>query len=284
MGLEIRRPVVAGSFYAGSASELRRQIEGCFKHPLGTGNLPSVHRVEARRVLGLVSPHAGYVYSGPVATHGFFQIASEGKPEVIVILGPNHRGVGAVVALSKEDRWQTPLGNIEVDDEVRKRIASASRWVQLDDLAHSWEHSIEVQLPFLQYVYGDGFRFVPITMLRQDLEGSWDIGQAIATALKGKDGVIVASSDFTHYEPQSSASRKDHQALEAILNLDPEQLEKVVNTYDISMCGVGPVMTMLIACKLLGAKKARLLRYATSGDITGDYSQVVGYASVEVTT
>ena len=283
-GRTIRKPSVAGSFYAGSARELRQQIESCFRHPLGRGELPSVGKVEARHILGLVSPHAGYMYSGPVASHGFFQIASEGKPEVIVILGPNHHGIGAEVALSKESKWQTPLGNIEVDEEIGEHVSSASRWVKFDDQAHRWEHSIEVQLPFLQYIYGNGFRIVPITMLRQDLETSQDLGQAIATALKGKDGVIIASTDFTHYEPQSVASKKDRLALEAILNLDAEQLEKVVSAHNISMCGIGPVMTMLAVCKLLGASKARLLRYATSGDITGDYSAVVGYASVEITS
>jgi AmmeMemoRadiSam system protein B len=280
----MRKPAVAGSFYAGSAAGLRRQIEDCHRHALGPGALPSMPKVRERHILGLVSPHAGYVYSGPVAAHGFFQLASEGKPETIVILGPNHRGMGAAVAVSKEDKWQTPLGDIETDGKVGEAIVSAGRWAQWDDLAHNWEHSIEVQIPFLQYVYETGFRVVPITMLSQDLEVSQDLGRAIATALKGKGGLIVASSDFTHYEPQSSASKKDHSALEAILSLDSKRLEEVVNSYSISMCGPGPVMTMLTACKQLGANKARLLRYATSGDITGDYSQVVGYASVEVTT
>ena len=280
----MRKPAVAGSFYAGSENELRRQIEGCFKHPLGPGALPVVQKAGPRHILGLIIPHAGYVYSGPVASYGFLHIASEGKPEVVIILGPNHRGVGAAVAIGKESNWQTPLGTVETDSEVGGQIVSAGRWLQWDDLAHSWEHSLEVQLPFLQYIYGTEFRIVPIVMLRQDLEVSRDLGQAIAAALENKDGIIIASTDFSHYEPQSVASRNDHLALEAILSLSPRQLEKVVIAHDISMCGVGPVMAMLTACKQLGADKARLLRYATSGDITGDYSQVVGYASVEVTT
>ncbi|HJX69996.1 MAG TPA: AmmeMemoRadiSam system protein B [Dehalococcoidia bacterium] len=279
----MRKPVVAGSFYAGAASGLHRQIEDCFKHTLGPGALPRAPKAGERHILGLVSPHAGYIYSGPVAAHGFFQLALEGKPEVVVILGPNHRGIGAEVALSKEDRWQTPLGYLEIDSEVGERIVSAARWAQWDDLAHSWEHSIEVQLPFLQYIYQAGIRVVPIAMLRQDLEASQDLGGAIATALKGRNGIIVASSDFTHYESQSAASKKDNLALEAILSLDAKQLENVVSRHNISMCGPGPVMSMLTACQKLAASQARLLRYATSGDITGDYSQVVGYASVEVT-
>jgi AmmeMemoRadiSam system protein B len=280
---EIRKPVVAGSFYSGSAKELRQQIEMCFKHPLGPGAPPAVPKAGPRQVRGLVSPHAGYIYSGPVASHGFFQLASDGKPEVVVILGPNHRGVGAAAALSKESSWQTPLGAVEIDSAAGNQIIAASHWLQWDDIAHGWEHSIEVQLPFLQYIYGAGFRLLPISIMRQDLEVSRDLGQAIATALKNKDGIVVASTDFSHYEPQATASQKDHLALEAILSLSPERLEKVVDVNNISMCGVGPVMAMLFASKQLGADKARLLRYATSGDITGDYSQVVGYASVEVT-
>ena len=279
----MRKPAVAGSFYDGSAAGLRRQIEDCFKHPLGPGALPGSARVVERRILGLVSPHAGYIYSGPVAANGFFQIAAEGKPQTVVILGPNHTGLGAAVAVGGQDAWQTPLGSVEIDVEVGQAIVSAIRWARLDDLAHSMEHSIEVQVPFLQYIYENGFRIVPISMLRHDWEVSRELGRAVAAAIKGKNAVIIASSDFSHYESQSMASKKDRLALESILNLEPERLEETVISHSITMCGPGPVMTMLTACKALGSKKARLLRYATSGDITGDHSQVVGYASVEVT-
>ena len=276
----MRKAVVAGSWYAGSAAALRLQIEGCFQHPLGPGRLPPVGGKE-RHTLGLVSPHAGYAYSGPVASHGFLQLASEARPEVVVVLGPNHSGMGAPVAVSHEDRWQTPLGDIELDSEIGAGIICASRWAEWDNLAHAREHSIELQLPFLQYIYDSGFRVVLISMLWQSLEVSHDLGMAIASALEGKEGLVVASSDFSHYEPRAVASEKDHRALEAILALDPGQLAKVVARYDISMCGPGPVMTMLTACKQMGAKQASLLRYASSGDITGD-PQVVGYASVAV--
>jgi len=279
----MRKPVVAGSWYAGSAEGLRRQIEGCFQHPLGPGALPGEPKTKERRTLGLVSPHAGYPYSGPVASHGFLHLASEPKPQTVVVLGPSHTGLGATVALSEEDRWQTPLGDIELDSGVGEAIVSASRWAEWDDLGHAREHSVELQLPFLQYIYDAGFRVVLITMLRQNLEVSQDLGRAIATALKGKDGIVIASSDFTHYEPRSLASKKDHLAIEAILALDPKRLAEVVDSHDISMCGPGPVMTMITACKQLGATKARLLRYADSGDITGD-SHVVGYASLAVSS
>ncbi len=279
----MRKSAVSGSFYPGSSAGLQRQIEDCFKHPLGPGVLPGESKGAERHILGLVSPHAGYIYSGPVASNGYFQVAGEKRPQTVVIMGPNHRGLGAVVAVGRERTWQTPLGQVEVDVEAGEAIISAGHWAKWDDAAHSMEHSIEVQVPFLQYIWGYEFKIVPIVMMRQDLEVSRDLGRAIAGALKGKDGLIIASSDFSHYESQSSAGRKDRMALDAITNLDPARLEETVNSQDISMCGPGPVMAMITACKELGAKKARLLRYATSGDITGDYSQVVGYASVAVT-
>jgi AmmeMemoRadiSam system protein B len=279
----MRKAAVAGSFYAGSSRELRHQIEACFKHSLGPGALPITKEKNTRHILGLVSPHAGYSYSGPVASHGFSRIASEGAPETVIILGLNHRAIGSPLAISKEKGWQTPLGSVETDLELGEQIVTTSRWLQWDDTAHAWEHSLEVQLPFLQYIYGSDFKIVPIAMLRQDLEVSRDLGQAIASSVKDKDAVVIGSTDFSHYEAQSLASRNDQLAINAILDLSPQQLEKVVVTHDISMCGVGPVMAMLVACKQLGADNARLLRYATSGDITEDYSRVVGYASIEVT-
>ena len=278
----MRKPAVAGSFYPGSFTGLQRQIEDCFKHPLGPGTLPGEGRSVERHTLGLVSPHAGYIYSGPVAAHGFSRIAAEKKPVTVVIVGPNHRGLGAAVAVGREGTWQTPLGTVEVDVGVGEAIISAGHWAKWDDLAHSMEHSLEVQVPFLQYIYGSEFKIVPIAMLRQEWEIAQDLGRAIAAALKGKDGLVIASSDFSHYESQASASRKDRLALDAILSLDPARLEETVNSHNISMCGPGPVMAMITACKDLGAKKANLLRYATSGDVSGDYSQVVGYASVAV--
>jgi len=281
----MRKPAVAGSFYSGSSIGLRQQIEDCFTHRLGPGALPSlVADTEPRSILGLVSPHAGYVYSGPVAAHGFFRLAAEEKPSVVVILGPNHRGLGSGLAVSPDSDWQTPLGSIAIDREVAEAIVSTCSRAEWDDLAHRLEHSLEVQLPFLQYIYGTGFRIVPVSMLPQSLQTSRELGNAIASALEGKNGLIIASSDFTHYESRSVAKKQDDLALKAILAMDVEQLDNVVLGYHITMCGLGPIMTMLTACKIQGARKANLLKYASSGDITHDYSQVVAYASVAVTT
>ncbi len=279
----MRKPAVAGSFYAGSPASLQRQIEDCFKHPLGPGALPGDTRSAERHTLGLVSPHAGYRYSGPVAANGFALLAGEKMPETVVIVGPNHRGLGAEVAVGRQGSWQTPLGSVDVDPEVGEAVIAGGQWARWDDLAHGLEHSLEVQVPFLQYIYGSGFKIVPIAMLRQDLEIARDLGRAIASALKGRAGLIIASTDFSHYEAQASAVRKDRLAIDAILRLDPALVEATVIGQNISMCGPGPVMAMIAAARELGARTASLLRYNTSGDITGDYSEVVGYASVAIT-
>jgi hypothetical protein len=204
------------------------------------------------------------------------------KPQVVVIIGPNHRGVGEAVAISRQDSWETPLGELKVDLKLGEEVASKSRFARFDDRAHTMEHSVEVQLPFLQYVFPEGVDILPIVMLYQDPELSQDLGRAIASSLSERQGLILASSDFTHYEPQTVAETKDGKALEAILALDPPRLSEVVSRENMTMCGPGPVMAMLYAAKDLGATEAHILCYRTSGDVTGDFSQVVGYASVIV--
>ncbi len=278
----VRRPWVAGSFYPGDPEGLRRSIEECFRHRLGPGALPG-RGVGHRRIAALISPHAGYIYSGPAAAHGYYQLALDGKPSTFIILGPNHTGLGSPVAMMSEGAWETPLGVVEIDGELAQAIFKASDIIDIDEIAHLREHSIEVQLPFLQYLYGSEFRFVPICMGLQDLETSRAVGRAIAEASRGRDVVIIASTDFSHYEPQSRAERNDRRVIEAILNLDEEEVQRTVRRYGVSMCGYGPVSAAITAAKELGASSAELLAYHTSGDVTGDYSAVVGYASIKLT-
>jgi len=281
--LKIRRPTEAGAFYAGSQQSLRTQIEQCFTHELGPGALPKVADQKLQKIMGLVSPHAGYMYSGPIAAHGFHRLAAEGRPDVVVLFGPNHTGSGSALAVMKEGVWRTPLGDVEIDAATADSILDASGIIDVDDSAHAFEHSIEVQLPFLQFIYGSSFKFVPICFLMQDLESSREVGSAVAKALLGKNAVVIASTDMTHYEPQKMAEKKDKAAIEAVLKLDEEQLYSTVEAYNISMCGYGPTIAAITAVKALGAKKAELLCYKTSGDIVGDYSAVVGYASIAFT-
>jgi AmmeMemoRadiSam system protein B len=281
--LKIRRPTQAGTFYAGSEQPLRAQIEQCFKHELGPGGLPKIAHKKLQKTIGLVSPHAGYMYSGPVAAHGYHRLAQEGKPDVVVLLGPNHTGSGSALATIREGAWQTPLGDVEVDTATADSILRASSIIDVDDSAHAFEHSIEVQLPFLQFLYGSAFKFVPICFLMQDLQSSREVGSAVAKALADKNAVVIASTDMTHYEPQKTAEKKDKAAIEAVLKLDEERLNSTVEAHRISMCGYGPTMAAVTAAKALGAKKAELLCYKTSGDVVGDYSAVVGYASIVFT-
>jgi len=278
--LKIRRPYVAGQFYAGSQQSLKAQIEQCFKHELGPGALPKVADKKLEKIAGLVSPHAGYMYSGPVAAHGYHRLAQEGKPDVVVLFGPNHSGSGSALALMKEGFWRTPLGDVEIDTATADLILRASNIIDVDESAHAFEHSIEVQLPFLQFLYGSSFKFVPICFLMQDLQSSREVGSAVAKALGGRNAVVIASTDMTHYEPQRMAEKKDKAAIEAMIKLDEEELNSTIEAYSMSMCGYGPTMATITAAKALGAKKAELLCYKTSGDVVGDYSAVVGYASL----
>ena len=278
--MKVRPPSFAGSWYAGTSNRLSSQIEELFTHRLGPGSLPQVVKEGPRNLVGLVCPHAGYMYSGPVAAHGYYQLAKDGKPDVIVIFSPNHTGRGSALAAMKEGVWRTPLGDVEIDTETADRILKESQIIDADETAHAYEHSIELQLPFLQYLYGSGFKFVPICFMMQDLESSREVGKATARALSGKNALVIASTDMTHYEPQERAEKKDRMTLEAAIKLDEEQYYSIIESQAISSCGYGPTIAAITATKELGAKKAKLLCYRTSGDVTGDYSGVVGYASI----
>ncbi len=280
--MKLRRAQVAGSFYSGTKTALTSEIESCFTHRLGPGRLPRLAEVGDRRLVGLVCPHAGYMYSGPVAARSYFELASDGKPSAIVIIGPNHTGQGSGVSMMAEGVWETPFGQVEVDGETAAAISKGSDMIDLDDRAHIHEHSIEVQLPFLQYVLQSKFEFVPICMMMQDQETSAEVGKAVGQALKGRDALVIASSDMTHYEPADSAKRKDRLAIDAMLALDDAKLQETVESHRISMCGHGPVASAIVASKILNAKAARLLGYNTSGDITGDHSAVVGYLAASI--
>jgi len=273
---------VAGAFYPADADRLRRTIEGCFTHKLGPGKLLEPGSPE-RRIVSVVCPHAGYMYSGPVAAHSYYHLAADTIPNAAVIIGPNHSGLGSRVAMMGGGAWETPLGEVEVEEELADAIFKASNLIDIDERAHLREHSIEVQLPFLQYLYGSDLKFVPICMGFQDLESSREVGRAVAQAIKDSDTVVVASTDLTHQEPQVSANRKDRMVIESILSLDEEALQERVRSNRISMCGYGPVSAVIVASKMLGAKGAELLAYHTSGDVTGDYSAVVGYAAAKIT-
>ncbi|MBX5328247.1 MAG: AmmeMemoRadiSam system protein B [Candidatus Bathyarchaeota archaeon] len=281
--VKIRRPTQAGAFYEGNAESLRKQIEQCFLHKYGPGKLPKVDGAGPRQIVGLVCPHAGYMFSGPVAAHAYYKLALDGKPDIVVLFGPNHTGYGSALAVMNDGVWRTPLGDVGVDGETANSIVHESRIIDVDDSAHQFEHSIEVQLPFLQYLYGSNFKIVPVCFLMQDLSSAREVGQAVAKVLAEKNAVVIASSDMTHYEQQEKAAKNDRLALEAVEAMDETKFYSIIEAHNISACGYGPISALITAAKTLGAKEAKLLCYKTSGDIIGDYSSVVGYAAVSFT-
>jgi AmmeMemoRadiSam system protein B len=275
--MKIRRPAVSGMFYAGTAGELREQIEWCYKHELGPGTIPRVNSRGLREIVAVVVPHAGYYYSGPVAAHAYKELAEDGVFDTAVILGPNHTGYGHNVSLWAGGSWSTPLGEVEVDKKLAQRLLGDV--IEADEIAHIHEHSIEVQLPWLQYLYGK-VRIVPITMLAQDIETARIVGKSIGQA--GDNLIVIASSDLTHYEPHSIAVEKDSSVIEAIIALDEEELYERCERLGCTMCGYGPVAAAIVAAKEMKGKTASLLKYATSGDTSGDFSRVVGYGSIVI--
>ncbi len=265
----LRQPAVAGYFYQGSPSHLRDQVEGFLVK--GGGKL---------RALGVLSPHAGLVYSGAVAGAVYSRVE---LPGTIVLIGPNHTGLGAAVSIMASGQWQTPLGTLAIDEDLAGAIRSRCQRVEDDMIAHLREHSLEVQLPFIQYMKED-VRIVPLQMMDTRLETCLELGEAVAGAVKERGGgtLIVASSDMSHYVPAEEARKKDRMAIDRILALDARGLYATVRNENISMCGYGPAVAMVNACKALGATKAELIKYANSGEVSGDYDQVVGYAGMVV--
>lgn len=272
----MRYPAVEGSFYPSGEEQLRKEVERAFSKGAG---LPELG--DKKNLIAVVSPHAGYVYSGWVASYAYNEIAENySQPPTFVILGPNHTGKGSGVAISRED-WETPLGVVENDKEIGKLIQKNSRIVDFDEMAHQSEHSVEVQLPFLQFIYKN-FKFLPICIGLGDYETAESIAHAILKASQEmkRDIFVIASSDFTHFEDAQSARKKDELALEAVKKLDAKLFLNEVEDNNISICGFAPIMVAIIYSKLKGGKEARVLKYANSGDVTKDYGEVVAYCSV----
>jgi AmmeMemoRadiSam system protein B len=274
----IRKPAVAGLFYELDPDSLRKQIEWCFQNQLGPGSIPKIGN--KRNIKGVIAPHAGYVYSGPVAAHSYYEIAEDGFPETFVILCPNHTGMGSGISTMNHGSWQTPLGYTSIDDEFADLMVQNSGIIDVNPAAHLKEHSAEVQLPFLQYLNPD-FQFVPVTMWMQDMETSAEIGVSIQKTARelGRDVIVIASTDFTHYQPQKVAETQDMQVIDAIKAMDENLMMERVEQLNVSMCGYGPVAATIVATKKMGATTCEFKKYATSGDATGDTGSVVAYAS-----
>jgi len=275
--MQVRTPAVAGMFYPKETQELKNLVRSCFLHPFGPGKMPpNVHK---KKIYGVICPHAGYVYSGPIASHSFYAISSE-PIELFIIVGPNHWGIGCNVASMKDCNWETPLGNVEVDSESVNELSNISESLELDFFSHTKEHSLEVQIPILQEVFSKEFKILPIALIDQSKNTAIELGRCIAKIAKNKNSVIIGSSDFTHYEQNDFAHEQDKALIEPILKLDLDRFYEILNEKKISACGYGAMATTMVACKELGATNGELLKYATSGDISGDKSSVVGYGSI----
>lgn len=273
--MRIRTPAVAGMFYPKEKNELVESIQDCISNEFGIGD----SKPASAKIYGAICPHAGYMYSGPVATHSFQSIANQDF-ELAIIVGPNHWGIGCGIATMKDSIWQTPLGDVDVDSDAAEQINKISKLIEIDFFSHIREHSIEVQVPMLQEFYKKEFKILPILLNYQDYEYALEVGAAIAKLAKTKKSIIIGSSDFTHYEPNEFAHSQDKALIEPILNLDVEKFYKVLNDRRVTACGYGAIASTMVACKELGAKQGKLLKYATSGDVTGDKGSVVGYASI----
>jgi len=290
--MNIRHAVVANQFYSGDKEHLVRELEKSFlDRERGPGKLPVIGKGE-KEILGVVVPHAGYMFSGAIAAHSYYKIAENGFADSFIILGPNHTGYGSPVAAMIKGIWETPLGEVKINEELGKEVWKGI--IDNDETAHMYEHSIEVQLPFLQYI-NKKFDFVPICLAMQDYETSLEIGEILAEAIRkiGKKTIIVASTDFSHVgfnyrsmppkdmRVDEYAEKQDKIAIDEILKLDPKGLIDKVYQYNISMCGYGAVASMLIAAKKLGAKKAELLKYGTSYEVYPNTS-CVGYGAIAI--
>ncbi|OBW61296.1 MAG: AMMECR1 domain-containing protein [Dehalococcoides mccartyi] len=265
----LRQASAAGRYYPASKEKIRSVIT-----PM------EVKGIAKERYLGAVMPHAGYPYSGGVA----MAVASRlDLPETAIILGPSHTGIGAEYAIMASGIWQTPMGEVEIDSPLAHSIMKYCRHIKADPSAHQYEHSVEVQIPILQYFKPD-IKIVPITVSFGKSETLADIGYGIASALREtrREAIIIASSDMTHYESQADAHLKDSLALDAIIKLDAAEMLERIQANHITMCGYAPVAAMLTAVKELGAKRARVVAYQTSGDITHHLDQVVGYAGLVI--
>ncbi|MEW6592663.1 MAG: AmmeMemoRadiSam system protein B [Candidatus Hadarchaeota archaeon] len=281
----MRPPAVAGQFYAGAESALLKQIEKCYLHSLGPGRLPRVENGE-RRIKGAVVPHAGYDFSGPIAAHVFGAIAEDGLPDTFIIIGPDHHGYGRRAAITTKT-FTTPLGPVPVNRGIAEKMRRPP--IEEDPDAHASEHSLEVQLPFLQHLKRD-IKFVPVCMTSQDPKTAEELGEVFERVVKSDDVVVLASSDFSHtgtnyFQPPPPgmnagefAKKQDELAIAPILEIDPTGLFKAVEKHNISMCGYGCVASMLHGIKGI-AKKGELLKYATSYEVWPS-SSAVGYGAI----
>lgn len=276
----IREPFVAGTFYAGSRQALERQVDECFLHPEGPGVCPAK---TPGRTVAMVLPHAGLMYSGPVAAHGYAQLKQEAPYEAAVLLGPDHRARGNGFSLYAEGAFRTPLGDVPIAEELAQIIGSLPG-VHIDPGAHEHEHSLEVHLPFLQTIYDPPPAIVPLIFYPQKKQDCVTLGEGLAGALAGRNVLVIASSDCSHYVPMHEARHRDLKALDYVLRLNEDGFHDHITLGDVGFCGYGPITAAIAYAKRRGASEATLMKYLTSGEMGGGTREVVGYAAVRLAT
>ncbi|MEI6512069.1 MAG: AmmeMemoRadiSam system protein B [bacterium] len=287
--MEVREPAVAGTFYDGAAGKLWSSVEQAFQDKaFGPGKLPSVSLERQGDLLALISPHAGFMYSGPAAAQAYTRLATAGLPETIVLLGPNHQGFGSPYSVFAKGSFKTPLGEVEVDEDLIGHFMVHLPFFEHDPDAHRREHSLEVQLPFIQYLGNSKIKIAPILISTHPFDSSEDgkldeIADVLAECLETHNALLVISTDLSHYHNINLARQLDRITTRAILTMDGRRLLATVREYEISMCGAIPTAIGLMACESLNAGYAAMLSYYTSGDMPdGDPEKVVGYTSIEI--
>ncbi len=295
----LRKTTVAGMFYDQSADGLQKQIESCFTHKLGPGDLPK-ETESKKNLIGIIVPHAGLVCSGPFAAHAYSELVTHGFPDVCILIGPNHQGMGPKVAVDTTGEWETPLGSLSIDETISNQLPSSVITADSATL-HQQENSLEVQLPFIKFLsnqFKKECSIVPMVMSQQDLITSKQVGEQLSSLLhKEKRNIaIIASSDFSHegysygrFPPDgltadSFARKQDKKALDVIQKSNPEELFQTIQKNGISMCGYGPVISLLTVAQQYPKVSVELLKYGTSYDTCSDSNSCVGYGALSVTS
>lgn len=275
--LTSRSPYYAGSFYPKHTCDLIKLLHFCFnKSKFG----PKTKQIINTKIFGIIVPHGAYIFSGAISANAFFEIASL-NIDTFILIGPDHHGIGKRISVTSEGYWQTPLGDVLIDNTITNDLKRSCDFIEEDNIVHQIEHSLEIQVPFIQYSFGNSFTIVPLLLRDQGIETSMLLGNLIAKYSARKNVMIIASSCLTHYESNSSVQKKDFQMIKSIESLNIESFYQSLMNLKASVCGYGAIASLMRAVQILGSKKGELLRYATSGDVTSDNKNtVVGYASI----
>jgi MEMO1 family protein len=275
--LSCRSPYYAGSYYPKDKHELIKLLHFCFNEStFGPKKGPKINT----KIFGIIVPHGAYIFSGAISANAFIELASQ-NIDTFILIGPDHKGIGKRISLTSEGYWQTPLGNVLIDNTLINNLKKSCNFIEEDKIAHQIEHSLEIQVPFIQYSCGNSFTIVPLLVRDQDIETSILLGNLIAKYIARKNAIVIASSCLTHYESNSNVQKKDFQLIKSIENLDIGLFYHSVMNLNTAVCGYGAIASLMRAVQILGSKKGVLLRYATSGDVTSDNNNtVVGYASI----